>query len=231
MAIEAVIFDIGGVFIELDFSRAVRRAAAALNRSPEDVMERLFGAGGALNADRMAWMNEYECGRIGDAEFHAKVERRLGAAVPFEVFTAAWCDVFLQPIHDTMDLAGALHARGLKVGVLSNNNALHWRVLRPMLPVVEKLKYVFLSHEIGLRKPKVGAFQYALEKMGGRAERTVFVDDLEENILAAKRMGMKTVHAANPRAVREGLAALGLINFSNRGPQGGKSAARPGGRG
>lgn len=208
--IEAAIFDIGGVFVELDLSRAVRRAAAALGRSSQEVMQRMLGAGDPIGGDRMDYMNEYECGRIDDAEFHRCFERVLGAALPFEAFKAAWNDVFLEPIHETMELAGALHARGLKVGVLSNNNALHWNVLRPMLPVVGKFEHVFLSHEIGLRKPGAEAFSHALEKMSVRAERTVFVDDLEENIRAAERMGMKTVHAVSPRAVREGLAALSV---------------------
>lgn len=86
MQIRAVLFDVGGVMIGLDFSRAVKRAAAALGREPTDVMRKLFGVGDPLAADRMTYLVDYECGRIGDEEFHRVVEARLAAPIPFNIF-------------------------------------------------------------------------------------------------------------------------------------------------
>ncbi len=209
--IDAILFDIGGVFIGLDFSRAVNRTAAAIQRSPEEVKRLLFGKGDPLSADRMEYMNEYECGRMDDAEFHRCVERQLEAPLPFEEFKAAWNGIFLDPIHETLRLAESLCESGrFTLGILSNNNALHWSALRPMLPVVEKFEHVFLSHEIGVKKPAPEAFHHALNRMAVRPERTIFIDDLADNILAAQRIGIKTVHAIDARAVREGLAVLKL---------------------
>lgn len=206
-----MIFDIGGVFIGLDFSRAVSHTAAALGMPAVDVRQRLFGAGNPLSADRMDFMNDYECGRIDDAAFHRCVERVLDAPLPFAEFKAAWNGIFLDPIFETMHMAEALCARGdLKLGILSNNNALHWSALRPILPIVDKFEHVFLSHEIGLKKPSPEAFQHALQRMSVRAERTLFVDDLEDNIKAAERIGIKTIHAKNTHAVRRGFAAHGF---------------------
>ena len=179
-----------------------------------DVRRRLFGTGARVGADHMAYMNDYECGLLDDAAFHRCVERALDAPLPFDEFKAAWNGIFLDPIHETMRMAEALCVRkDLKLGILSNNNALHWSTLRPILPVVEKFEHVFLSHEIGLKKPSPEAFHHALKTMSVRAERTLFVDDLDDNIKAAERIGIKTIHAVNPRAVRKGFAAHG-IEFS-----------------
>ena len=69
---------------------------------------------------------------------------------------------------------------------------------------------MFLSHEIGLKKPDEKAFLHALKKMSVDPRRTIFVDDLEANIACAERLGMKTIHAINARAVRDGFAAQGV---------------------
>jgi len=53
-------------------------------------------------------------------------------------------------------------------------------------------------------------FLHALETMSVDPARTIFVDDLAENITAATRVGMKTIHATNPKAVRDGFAAHGI---------------------
>src|SRR6185295_16928545 len=191
-------------FVRLDFARAVHRAAVALNQSPLEVMSRLFGAGDPLSADRMAYMTDYECGRIDDAAFHRNTEKVLGGTLPFEVFKDAWNDIFLEPIRETVQLAEELHSRGgIKLGLLSNNNALHWNFLLSMTPILRRFEHVFLSHEVGLRKPQPEFFQHALTKMQARAEQTVFVDDLDENVRAAEALGMKTVLATSPQAVRE----------------------------
>lgn len=161
--------------------------------------------------DRKNFMNEYECGKMDDAEFHACVERALGGALPFGEFKAAWNDIFLDPIHDTVRVAESLLAnKHIKLGILSNNNPMHWLAIKPVVPLVTEFEHIFLSHEIGHKKPDAGAFLHALETMSVDPARTIFVDDLAENITAATRVGMKTIHATNPKAVRDGFAAHGI---------------------
>lgn len=120
--------------------------------------------------------------------------------------------MFLEPILPTLELASALSRRGdLKLGVLSNNNAMHWELLSVRLPNLDVFEHVFLSHEMGLRKPDAAAFEHALNTMGVQAAETVFIDDLPDNIEAAARLGFKTIWALDAHAVRLGLTQLGLI--------------------
>jgi HAD superfamily hydrolase (TIGR01509 family) len=199
------------VFVGLDFSRAVNHTAAVLKRTPDDIRRRLFGQGEPMNSERLTYMNDYECGLMDDAAFHRCVEERLEVPLPFDQFKAAWNDIFLEPIHETIRIAETLHARGqLKLGILSNNNTLHWVAIQPVLPVLKKFEHVFLSHEIGVRKPSARSYQHALSIMNVDATRTIFVDDLPENVLAAQQMGIKTIHAIHARAVRDGFAAHGV---------------------
>lgn len=205
-----MIFDIGGVFIGLDFSRAIHRTAAAVRKTPDDVRRCLFGKGDPM-VDRKSYMNDYECGLMDEFEFHRCIEELLQAPLPFAEFQAAWIDIFLEPIHETIRIAEHLRALGeVKLGILSNNNTMHWAAIQPVLPVLKNFDHVFLSHQIGMKKPDSDAFHHALRAMNIDASVTIFVDDLAENIAAARQIGIKTIHATNSKAVREGFAAHGM---------------------
>ena len=73
-----------------------------------------------------------------------------------------------------------------------------------------------ISWQVGKRKPEEEVFRYTLEKLGVSAEEAVFVDDKEENIAAARRLGLKTVLARSPeQVVREVSQILG--EFDRKG--------------
>jgi glucose-1-phosphatase len=210
--IQAVIFDLGGVLIELDFDGAVRSAARRLKLPAEEVHRRVFGGGDFYGPHGLACMADYECGRMTDAEFHHHVESRLERPLPFDAFYRLWNAIFGKQLTPNVKLARALLRRAdLKVGILSNTNALHCRFLRKRLPVFNEFEYRFLSHEIGCRKPDPAAFRHALRDMGVAPRQAVFIDDSAPNIAAARKVGLHGLHAVNAAAVREGLAALGVI--------------------
>jgi putative hydrolase of the HAD superfamily len=200
-AVDTVIFDLGGVLIEFDFDRAFLRAGALVGLPPGEVRRRILGC---------AAFQEYECGRIGSREFHASIEQALAHALPYETFQELWNHIFIGEIAPTAGLVSVLRAAGLKVGVLSNTNAIHFEFLLKTLPALRELEHVYASHLMGCRKPEPAAYRHVLEKMSAAPRRAVFVDDLAENILGAREAGMHGVHAVDPAAVRAGLAALGL---------------------
>jgi glucose-1-phosphatase len=199
--IEAVIFDLGGVLIEFDFDRANQRTAKIVNLPPQEVRRRI------LTCDAFF---KYECGQVSDREFHACVEQALQHAVPYETFHELWNHIFIGEIGPTVTLVSQLRDMGLKIGILSNTNAIHFEYLRKTMRVLNELDHVYASHEIGCRKPHESSYRHVLAKMGVPAQRSVFVDDLAENIAAAKAVGMHGVHATDPQAVRRGLEALGV---------------------
>jgi epoxide hydrolase-like predicted phosphatase len=210
--IDAVVFDIGGVLIEFEFDRAFRAASAAVGIPPQEIRARLFGKSDFAYYDRELDVVAFECGRISDREFHSRVEKLLNSRIPFEHFCTAWNGIFTGEIKSTLELMHELRQRpDIKVGVLSNTNSLHFNLLRQSMTVFNEMDHVYVSHEIGCRKPDAESYLHVLKSMNVSPERSVFVDDLPENIAAAQKVGMKTVHATNPKAVHEGLIALGLF--------------------
>ena len=132
--------------------------------------------------------------------------------MPFRTFEAMWNGIFAGEITANIELVRSLRTRpGLKVGLLSNTNTLHYEYLRRRMPILSEFSYIYVSHEMGCRKPEAACYRYVLRKMEVRPQRAVFVDDYPENIAAAREVGMRCIHATGPAAVRAGLAELGLV--------------------
>ena len=199
--IQAVIFDLGGVLIDFDFNRANRRIAEITGLQPDEIRRRILSCSGFL---------DFECGRISEREFHACVEKVLGHSIPFSTFHELWNFIFSDEIAPTVALVPELR-RSVKVGLLSNTNALHFEHLKTRMRVLSEMDHVFASHEIGHRKPDAEAYQHVLKEMKVPAQHAVFVDDLAENIAAARQVGMIGIHASSAANVAAGLKDLGLL--------------------
>jgi glucose-1-phosphatase len=199
--IRAVVFDLGGVLINFDFGRANRRISALTGVPPDDVRRRLLSCQAFL---------DFECGRISEREFHACVEKVIECRIPFAEFHDIWNCIFAEEIESTVALIAPLRQR-VKVGLLSNTNVLHFDFLKTRMPVLKELDRVFTSHEIGCRKPDAKAYEHVLKEMNVRAAESVFVDDLMENVAAARQVGMHGIHATDPASVAAGLRDLGVL--------------------
>lgn len=211
-SIEAVIFDLGGVLIEYDFNRAFEQAGHLTGQPALAIRRRMFGkdygAGFASNHPIIG----FELGAITSREFHRRIEGLLGHPLPYGAFQELWNGIFTNEVAPTVALVGKLQQRpGLKVGVLSNTNALHMAYLRRRMTILRELKYVYASNEIRRRKPDAACFQHVFKKMKVQPRRTVFIDDFAENVNAAAALGAQVIHATGPEVVRTGLARLGLF--------------------
>jgi HAD superfamily hydrolase (TIGR01509 family) len=197
--VEAIIFDIGGVLIRIEIDAALK-AVAAVSKRPAAGLAALY---------QHKILHDFEVGRVSAAEFHAAVERMIGNPFPYEHFCQTWNSIFQGEIEPTVALLQQLRRRPeLKVGVLSNTNCIHLDWLREKMPALHGMEHLYASNEIGFRKPEPESYREVLKRMNVRAERTVFVDDLAENIDGARAVGMQVVHATTPEAVS---AALGHL--------------------
>jgi len=199
---QAVIFDLGRVLVDFDWSDVVEAAVADCPLTPEEFKAMVLQ--GPL-------LQDFETGRLDAVEFHAGLERILAGPFPFECFCSLWNGIFRAPIGETCRLARALNrSAAVKVAILSNTNALHAAYLRERMPVLGELEHIYLSHEIGWRKPAPEAYRYVLERLAVPAKETVFIDDLPENVAAAEACGMRGILAQSAAAVAAGLRAQGL---------------------
>jgi putative hydrolase of the HAD superfamily len=130
-----------------------------------------------------------ETGTCTEAEFEVLLAKELirldGGVVPAEGLLAR---MFAAGTHDEAmhDLIRAARQAGLRTGLLSNS----WGAFYPTHLFPELFDAVVISAEVGMRKPESRIFQLAIEQIGLRPEECVFIDDIEENIVAAEAVGM-----------------------------------------
>ena len=100
-------------------------------------------------------------------------------------------------------------AAGLDIALLSNTNAIHWEQIEgefaELRPYFAK---VFLSHEVGLRKPNADIFEHVLREMKWQPGETLFVDDSRQHIETAQRLGLRTLWLTEPALLDAAMAHL-----------------------
>jgi putative hydrolase of the HAD superfamily len=140
---------------------------------------------------------ELEKGRTSEAEFLERVADALEPILGHRPEMHRFSEIYfaaLDPNPPMIELMRELRARGLRMALLTNN-VREWEPLwRSMLPVDEIFEWVVDSAFVGCRKPEAKIFEITLERLGVPAEECLFVDDVEDNCIAARRLGMTPVH-------------------------------------
>ena len=194
MRIDAVIFDFGGVFTESPYP-FLEAIGAEMGAGPGQLLEAVLGP---PNQDGDHPFHRLERGEIPLQQARDEILQRGRALYNLEV------DIFqLFPRlprgvhHQLVDRVTVLKTEGYPTAMITNNIrefADSWRSLLPV-PVEDLFDLVVDSSREGMRKPNPAIFRLTLERLGGLApERTVFLDDCEGNVKAAKSLGMRTIY-------------------------------------
>lgn len=101
-------------------------------------------------------------------------------------------------------LVEELRAAGLRVGLLSNS----WGNTYPRARIDALLDPVVISGEVGLRKPDVAIYELALDRLGVPADRVLFIDDADPNVLGARASGLRALLHVDHPSTRSSLAEL-----------------------
>lgn len=183
----AVLCDIGNVLVGFDNRRTDAALAAISGLPQEEVTRVVFRKGQAL-------IRRYERGDISTEEFRRVVCARLNVSkreMPSdEAFFEAWSDVFA-PIPQVAERLRGLRRDGLVVTAVSNIDEMRHRKLE-RLRLLDCFDDLVMSYQERLRKPSKELMVRALDRSGASAEQAVFVDDIEENLVPAAKLGIAT---------------------------------------
>lgn len=183
--IKNLIFDFGDVFINLDKKGAMENALNLFEiKSFSDEIH-------AINA-------LYEQGLLSTDEFLEFYLENFPDLDRDSLLEAWNCILKDFPKHRLDYLKQLSEDKKYKLILLSNTNELHINWIKENVALYEEFKSYFdafyLSHEIQLRKPNQNIYEFVLNENNMRAEETLFVDDTEENVVAAKKLGIHTWH-------------------------------------
>jgi FMN phosphatase YigB (HAD superfamily) len=184
MAPRNIIFDLGGVILNLDFGRT----AAAFRDLGATSFDNLWTA-----TRQSPMFDAFETGQITPRAFREGLRQGLGLARTDAEIDAAWNAMILDLPADKVAYVRGLKDR-FRTFLLSNTNAIHLKYLRETTQDIDGcFERAYYSHQLGHRKPSAAAFRAILDGHGLSAGETLFVDDMLANVAAARSLGIIAV--------------------------------------
>lgn len=184
MPITTIFFDLGNVLVDVNWNMAFYHLKDRTPHDEETLHTKAFGCEDLFDG--------MDTGKLENEAFFAQFKERLefdGTAVELEEI---WCDVFV-PLEDNIQLARQL-AEFYPLGIISNIGLSHSRHLEKTYDFFPLFRHKVYSFEFGKMKPDPTIYEHALKLMDGDKFETLFIDDLEPNIMTPSQMGWQTIH-------------------------------------
>ena len=198
--IKNIIFDLGGIILNIDFKQT----------------ELAFAELGVGNFNQYYTLQsvsplfeKLELGLITPEAFYDEFRTVVKVSLTNEQIRDAWNALLLDFPAERIQFLEALNKK-YKIYLLSNTNKIHYdafiKIFDEQTGKGDFNKYFikpYYSHEINLRKPNKECFEFVLKKENLNAEETLFIDDSETNVEAAKTVGLNTIHLPSPHTILE----------------------------
>ena len=186
---KAIIFDLGAVILNINYQNTideftklgVNNAATFYSKK---VQTNLF--------------NQIETGMISSNEFLKALQKETNNTNITQL-EQAWNAMLLDLPEERLQLIKKLKSNHT-IFLLSNTNAIHINAFKKQLGDKKWLAFcklfdkMYLSHEVGLRKPDIEIFEYILTEQKLIAEEVFFIDDSPQHIASAKKLGIHCHH-------------------------------------
>jgi putative hydrolase of the HAD superfamily len=201
--VELLLFDLGGVVIDIDFERIFKKWSVYSGLPMPEIKA-------AFRVD--AAFEQHERGQIDSTEYYRYLCESIGMEMSFDQFSEGWNDIMVAPIDPTVNLLKHLSAH-IPLYALSNANPLHKAYWENTY--VDELVYfrqIFVSSDIGHRKPEPGAYLQVADELDVDLQNIVFFDDLADNVEAARNLGMQAVQVKSPADIENYIASTHLGN-------------------
>jgi len=196
------LFDLGNTVIKLAYERVLGAICADASMSRDELVELLEEPGAYRDMER---------GAVSFYEFYEFLCEHAGYRGSIRDFHHVWCDFFDGTMPGIEDLLDRIRER-YRIAFLSNSNEIHAELIPTQFAAIfhKDDPFVF-SHRLKVAKPDPDIFRLALQTIGATAQNTIFIDDLLENVLAARAIGMRAFQFVDTRSLTHELEAEGLL--------------------
>ena len=198
MAVEVVLFDLGGVLVGIG---GIGDLGIFAGETSEDELWRRWL--------ECPWVRRFERGHCDADSFSRGIVDSWSMSIEPEVFLEAFASWPRGLLPGARELVRSISTAS-RVGCLSNTNVLHADRHWTEFGIADLFEDRFLSHEMGLVKPDRAAFEYVIEVLGCPAERILFLDDNQINVEGARAAGLRAERTQGIDEARSILASIGL---------------------
>ena len=189
---KTIIFDLGAVILNINYQNTIdeftklgiKNAATFYSKK---VQTDLF--------------NKIETGIISSNEFLKELQKKTKNA-NIKQLEKAWNAMLLDLPEERLHLIKKLNENHA-IFLLSNTNAIHIDALKKQLGEKKWLAFcelfdeMYLSHELGLRKPDIEIFKYILKEQKLNPKEVFFIDDSPQHIASSKKLGINSHHLSD----------------------------------
>ena len=200
-AIEAVAFDLGGVLIDWD-PRYLYRKLLTDEAAVEEFLATVCTP---------EWNAELDRGRPFAEGVAELVERHPEHAAAIAAYHERWPEMLAGDLPGTVEVLAELRAAGVPLYALTNWSAETFAITRGRFEWLDWFDGLLVSGEERMTKPDPAFFRLLLDRFGLDPGATVFVDDSEANVAAARELGIDAVRFTGPDQLRRELSARRIL--------------------
>ncbi len=188
--IRAIIFDFGGVILNIDYNKT----AKAFKRLGVHNFEEMYSQ---KNADHL--FSQLEKGKINDDEFYAAFIKSTNLTFTNHQIETAWNAMLLDFREEALKTIERIRPK-YKLFLLSNTNSIHHKAFSNVYQSFssgknfdEYFDKAYYSHQTGMRKPDKNIYELVIKENALVPSQTLFIDDSDQNIETAKELGLQTI--------------------------------------
>jgi 2-haloacid dehalogenase len=204
----AIIFDFGGVLLDWNphylYRKFFNNDASATERFLTEIGFEEWN----LRLDEGRPFSE------GVAELSAQFPQYADL---IRAYDERWDESIGGVIQPTLDIVRSLKRVGYALYGLSNWSGETFRRVRSKYEFLDLFEDIVLSGDVKINKPDPRIFAVLLERVGRKAEECLFIDDSEENVIAASQLGFETIRFESAEHLKKELLCRGLLGQAARG--------------
>jgi putative hydrolase of the HAD superfamily len=199
-----IIFDMGGVIVDVHLDRAVEKFKALGVKDAGELIDSSHHKGIFI---------DFENGNIDTGRFCELLNEHVGKTIPPQEIESAWKSIISPPLEYKMDYIKELRKK-YKLYILTNNNPviLNWACSKGFTPSGDSLSdcfdKIYASYKMKCTKPDLKIFRMMIEDAGINPEESLYIDDSEHNLIPARKLGMHVYLAKNGEDWRQDVEEL-----------------------
>ena len=200
--VEGLLFDMGGVLFNIDFNLAFQTWKQWTLLPVEELRSR-------FKMDEP--YKKHERGEIGASQYFHHLRNVLELQATDSEIALGWNAIYRDEIDETLNYISKVKSQ-LPCFAFTNSNPTHQDFWVNKYPrVIKSLDKIFVSSELGLRKPERESFEAISDATGISLGAMLFFDDTKENVIGAEMSGMRAVYVRDHADVRHALVEIGAL--------------------
>lgn len=195
--IENIIFDLGGVLLNIEYNKTIEAFRTLGMANPEQAFSK------EVQAD---FFQGFEKGLISETVFISEINKEFKNATPLEIIDA-WCALLGDFPNQRFEYLQKL-SKKYRLFLLSNTNIIHLKAFEKIIDnavgwnnFTSLFEGIGYSHELNMRKPDTDIFMKMIDKYELNPARTCFIDDTDVHVATANSLGITAFHLKDGKEI------------------------------